>query len=67
MASKSVAFGLVRRRYDGLQKQGSWLMKQKWRQNLSHYEEFARMAAAANYHQNHVSRQLKHNCNNDGL
>ena len=42
-------------------------MKQKWRQNLSHYEEFARMAAAANYHQNHVSRQLKHNYNNDGL
>ena len=44
------------------------MMKQEWRQNLSHYEEFTRMAAArsANYHQTHVSRQLKHNYNNDG-
>ena len=44
------------------------MMKREWRQNLSHYEEFTRMAAvrSANYHQTHVSRQLKHNYNNDG-
>ena len=44
------------------------MVKREWRQNLSHYEEFARMAAvhSANYHQTHVSRQLKHNYNNDG-
>ena len=44
------------------------MMKREWRQNLSACEEFTRMAAGrtANYHQTHVSRQLKHNYNNDG-
>ena len=43
-------------------------MKREWRQNLSHYEEFAGMAAGhtANYHQTHVCRQLQNNYNNDG-
>ena len=44
-------------------------MKREWRQNLSHYEDFAGMAAAghtANYHQTHVRRQLQNNYNNDG-
>ena len=44
------------------------MMKREWRQNLSHYEEFAGMAAGhtANYHQTHVCRQLQNNYNNDG-
>lgn len=44
------------------------MVKREWRQNLWHYEEFTRMATvrSANYHQTHVSRQLKHNYNNDG-
>ena len=43
-------------------------MKREWRQNLSHYEEFAGIAAGhtANYHQTHVRRQLQNNYNNDG-